>query len=273
MIWGIVYTWAQNLQTPQLILFGIATFCFLLVFIRFIVDRWQKHNIERIPDLIEKLDVLTSNFIDDFTINLSTKQWTDICRDYGSILGLNIENLITVASRKTSSKDELSREFESFNRAYNRKLDPQNKTQETLVNLGDMGGLLDTYNVGLSQLKETNQYKKLDEKIKILQRKAPSAYISVKVNEYYSMSEKFYVMLLGIKPIYDHPELIGRLPAKINAKKGQIQPMVEGQIANLIAGVRESILKYKERNLEQKNAEQNTDRADVKNRQQRRASR
>jgi hypothetical protein len=69
-------------------------------------------------------------------------------------------------------------------------------------------------------------------------------------------------MLLGVKPLFDQPALREKMPAKVNAKKSQVRPMVDGQIANLIAGVRESIIKYKERNMEQKVAtEQNTDKS------------
>ena len=122
-----------------------------------------------------------------------------------------------------------------------------------------MGSILDTYNVGLGRLKATPQYQKLDKKIKSLQREAPSAYISVKVNDYYTVSERLYVMLLGTKPLFDQPKLIERMPAKVNAKRSQIRPIVDGQIANLIAGVRESVIKYKERNSKQNIGESDKD--------------
>ena len=56
-----------------------------------------------------------------------------------------------------------------------------------------------------------------DNKIKALQRKAPSALISVRVNEYYRVSERLYIMLLGVKPLYE--QSLVQVPARARAKK------------------------------------------------------
>lgn len=271
MIWGVVYTWVKSLETSQLVLFAIGTFCFLLVFIRLVYDRWQRHNIEQIPDLIEKLDVMTSSFVDDFKIELSTENWENINKDYSNLLGLDLSGLVA-ALQDGDDKRKIERAFEDINRVYARKLDPDNKTGDSLANLGDMGSILDTYNVGFGRLKETPQYQKLDNKIKSLQRKAPSAYISIKVNDYYLVSERLYTMILGTKPLFDQPLLVAKMPAKVKAKKSQIRPVVDGQISNLISGVREAILKHKERNMEQRHPEQTKDTSVIQNRRQRRAN-
>jgi len=242
--------WLSHLNTISFVSFWVVIGALILMLGTLGLDWMRQRDIERIPDLVEKMDILTSNFVDDFTPQLSEGEWRNLYRDYSVILGLNLDNLMNVLP-KDYNKTLLEREFENINRAYVRKLDPQKKTEESLIYLGDMGSILDTYNVGLGRLKATPQYQKLDKKIKSLQRKAPSAYISVKVNDYYTVSERLYTILLGVKPLYEQPMLRELLPAKIKAKKSQIRPMVDGQIANLISGVRESIVKYKERNEEQ----------------------
>lgn len=247
MIWGVLLTWIEDLTPMQKGLFIFASICFFLVFIRIFIAWWEKRNIENIPDFIEKLDVRVSNYIDDFELELSVDEWQGIYRDYSVILGIPLDNLIAILS-KEHNRDILDREFESINRAYLKNLNPESKMAESLTYLGDMGGILDSYGVGLKALRDSAQYKKLYNKIKTLQRKAPSAYISAKINEYFTVSERLYILLLGIKPLYDRPELRDKLPVKVNAKKNQVRPIVEGQISNLIAGVREAILKHKERN-------------------------
>jgi hypothetical protein len=247
MVWAIIWTWVKNLDTVQIVLLSIAAFCFLIVIINLIILWWQKRNIERIPDFIEKLDVMTSNFVDDFSFNLSQEEWKNLYKDYSNILGLDLTRLF-IELPKEHNQDAIDRAFDSVARSYEKNLDPKNKTAESLTYLGDMGSILDKYNAGLELLKSTPQYKTLDKKIKVLQRKAPSAYISIKVNEYYTVSDRLYIMLLGVKPLFDQPLVREKIPAKAYAKKSQIRPAIEGQVANLIAGVRESIIKYKERN-------------------------
>ncbi len=247
--------WFSDLNTFQTVSFFVTVGALLLMAVTLVLDWLRKRDVEKIPDLIEKLDVLTSNFVDDFRLELSQDDWKNINRDYSTLLGLDLSGLET-ALKDDVNKTQLERAFEGVNRAYNRKLDPENKTGESLANLGDMGSILDSYNAGFGRLKETPQYQKLDRQIKSLQRKAPSAYISAKVNDYYIVSERLYTMVLGTKPLFDQPLLAGKLPAQVKAKKGQIRPIVDGQVSNLIAGVREAILKHKERKLEQKVLEQ-----------------
>jgi len=230
----------------------------LLLLITLFLNWKRKKEIEGIPDLIEKLDVLTSNWVNDFKIELSDDDWGKLNQDYSSLFGLDLTGLEKAIKevKEGGNKKNLERAFESVNRKYNQKLDPNNKTAETLSNLGDMASILDTYNSGFARLKETLQYQKLDKKIKSLQRQAPSAYISNKINDYYLISERLYTIVLGTKPMFEQPLFASNLPAIIKAKKSQIRPVIDSQISNLIAGVREAILKHKERNQEQKPIEQ-----------------
>jgi hypothetical protein len=111
-----------------------------------------------------------------------------------------------------------------------------------------MGELLNKYNVGLGALKNSERYKKLYSDIKSLQFKLPSVAISAKINDYFYQSDAYYGLLISTKPIIQLPSGTNvSIPTKINAKAGQIRPIIEGQIANLISSIRESIVTYKER--------------------------
>lgn len=267
---GLVFNqWFDSLTSFGKVSFFVLVGALLSIAVVLVLNWFHKRDIEKILDLIEKLDVLTSNYVDDFNLELSPEEWTNINRDYSNLLGIDFSGL--EVALKEGKQKQLETAFESVNRAYTRKLNPDNKTAESLTDIGDMGSILDTYNVGLGRLKKTQQYQKLDKKIKALQRKAPSAYISVKVNEYYVVSERLYTMILGTKPLYDQPLLVSKMPSKVKAKRSQIRPIVDGQISNLIAGVREAIQKHKERNDNQKTSEQPSQKTETQNREQRRS--
>jgi hypothetical protein len=252
--------WFSGLSILGVVSFYVLAGCLLLMMVTLILNWKQKRDIERIPDLIEKLEVLVSNYVDDFELTLTKDDWLHLYDDYEQDLGIDLSGIKKILASGERNKTALTKEYEKIDRAYSKKLDFQTKTEQALTDLGDMSSILDGYKAGLRSLKDTPQYKKLEKQIKSLQRKAPSAYISVKVNEYFVLSERLHYMVLGTKPLYSHPELRDIMPAKIKAKKSQIRPIVDGQIANLIAGVREAIVKYKERNLEQKgNIEKQTD--------------
>ena len=256
-------TWFSNLST-----FGMVSFFFLvggliLVIFTLVLNWLQKRDIERIPDLIEKLDVLTTNYIDDFHFDLTEDEWEKINADYSSILDIDLRGLEEVCRSPDTPRSTIDRTYDGVCRQYMRRLDPKRQEEESLEYLGDMGSILDSHNCGFNKLKMTPQYQKLERKIKALQRKAPSAYISVKVNDYFIVSERLYVLLLGTKPLFDQPTLKDRLPAKVKAKKSQVRPIVEAQVANLISGVRESITKHKERHMQQKEVDEQSARTPV----------
>lgn len=244
--------WFSHLSTFGIVSFYVMAGGLFLVICTLVLNWMQKRDIERIPDLIEKLDVLTTNFIDDFRFDLTEDKWKKVNADYSSILGIDLCGLEEVCRNPATPQKKLDLAYDGVCRAYLKNLDPQRQQEESLEYLGDMGSILDSYNCGLSVLKATPQYQKLEKKIKALQRKAPSAYISVQVNNYFIISERLYILLMGTKPLFEQQTWNDRLPVKVKAKKSQVRPIVEGQIANLISGVRESITKYKERNMAQK---------------------
>ena len=74
--------WFSDLNTFQTVSFFVTVGALLLMAVTLILDWLRKRDVEKIPDLIEKLDVLTSNFVDDFKLELSQDDWKDINRDY-----------------------------------------------------------------------------------------------------------------------------------------------------------------------------------------------
>ena len=133
---GVAFgSWFSKLNAFQVVSFYIMVIALLAMVGTLVLDWMRKRDIERIPDLIEKLDVLVSNFVDNFTIDLTKSEWSSVNKDYGNILGLDLSGLeATLLGDHTRA--ELDRAFESVSRAYTRKLDPQNKTGESLVYLG-----------------------------------------------------------------------------------------------------------------------------------------
>src|SRR4030042_269763 len=68
--------WFSTLNTFQTVSFFVMVGALLLIAVTLILNWLHKRDIERIPDLIEKLDVLISNFVDDFKLDLTKEQWT-----------------------------------------------------------------------------------------------------------------------------------------------------------------------------------------------------
>jgi len=246
-VWGIAWTWAKQIDTVQKILFSFATLCFFVVFLYLFGRWWRKHNLERLPDLIDKLDNITMHYIDNSEYTLSVNDWQAMLGEYGTLIGMDFHRLITATTEhKDSVTDEELGRLQKF---YDRKMNP-NKLAAGINELRDIGELLNEYNIGLKALKETRKYKQLIADIKDLQRQLPNVAISAKVNEYLYQSEGFYNLLLSTKPLLEmRLDTKSQMLTRVGVKKGQVRPIVEGQIANLITSIRESIIAYKERNI------------------------
>lgn len=247
--WAIVWTWAKNLEPIQIALFAFATLCLFVFFLYLFGKWWRKHSLERLPDLIDKLDNLTMHYIDNIDIKMSKEDWISMLNQYGSLVGMDFHRLITASTNNDSTTRDA--EMERFQKHYDRKMnpDPKNKFANSINDLRDIGELLNNYNIGLKALKETKEYERTITDIKILQRQLPSMLISVKVNEYLYQSDGYYSMLLSTKPLLEMRfDSNSQMLVKASVKKGQMRPMVEGQISNLIASIRESIITHRERN-------------------------
>jgi hypothetical protein len=250
--------WLGTLNTIQVWSFWIGVVGVVLFLATLIVDYINRRAIERIPDLMERMNKLVLDYIDGYSSQLDREQWFKLLNDYGVLLNVDFHRLKSALLNENQTYDDATRgkivdeEFERISKAYDRKLRPGKKLTDTLTDLRDMGGILNTYNAGLSRCTETPQYRRLNNRIRALQRRLPSAVVSAKVNDFYFQSEGFYYMLLGVMPLGGHPSIPGtKMPVKAAARIRQIRPIVDGQLATLIASVRESINAYRDRNKEQ----------------------
>lgn len=222
--------WIEGLEPLYKILIMVAVGAFLLALIAYIFNWREKRKFEKIPDLLERMDKLALDYIEDFEFTLTPEDWNSLYGEYGSLLKIDFGLLKNALLKK--DKEVLEREFQRITKAYDRHLNPSKKLEQSLTDLLDMGSILDCYNV---------------RNIRSLQRKAPSANISNKVNEYYSWSEGFYCLLLSMKPLTEQPILRELMPIKVKAKKSQVRPLIERQTSTLISAVRESIEDYKQK--------------------------
>jgi hypothetical protein len=251
-IWAIVWTWAKNLDKIQIGLFAFTTLCLFIFFLYLFGKWWRKHSLERLPDLIDRLDSITMDYIDNTEFKIGVDEWKSLLGQYGSLIGMDFHRLISATATTKIDMSVTEEELSRFQKVYDRKsnTDPKNKFASSINDLRDIGELLNNYNIGLIKLKETKGYQRLMADIKILQRQLPTLAISIKVNDYLYQSEGYYSMLLSTKPIMEMSfnSSTSQMLIKASVKKGQMRPSVEGQITNLIASIRESIATYKERN-------------------------
>lgn len=245
VIWGIVWTWAQNLETIQIVLFSFATVCLFIFFLYIFGKWWRKHNLERLPDLVDKLDNITMHYIENRDLQMSKEEWMQMLGEYSALIGMDFNRLIKAST--SSDLETTDIELARLQKHYNNKLnpDPKNKLATSINDLRDVGELLNKYSIGLKPLKESKEYLRIVNEIKFLQRQLPSIAISAKVNEYLYQSDGYYSMLLSTKPLLEMKfDSKSQMLTKVSVKKGQIKPIVEGQITNLIASIRESIIAY-----------------------------
>ena len=154
MIWGTILYFIQDIEPESKVLYSIGLFCFLAVFIRFAYDRWQKHSVERIPDLVDKLDTMIWDYIDNFEYQMPENDWAAMVKEYGQLLGMDFHRFITATLEQ--KQDIINEEFEKISKAYNRKLNTENKMVQTIGDLRDMGELLNKYDIGLYLLPPMN---------------------------------------------------------------------------------------------------------------------
>jgi hypothetical protein len=240
-----VVQWYRGINTAQLILILISLFCVIVCLVA-LFFRWrEKSKYENLPLLIEKRDNLILEYIDRSEINLGIEEWIALLKDLSQLGGFKIDSLLKVFP--TKDENLIIREAENSFKNYANKMIPQKKTDETLIMLLDMGGILDSYNIGLQNITSKPKLKNLDKSIESLQRKVPAVKISHAVNDYYVWSEGLYITLLSSKSLYGLSLFKKSIPLKIKAKQSQIRPTIERQMTNLIAAVRESIVTTKEK--------------------------
>ncbi len=247
IIWGVIWTWARGWDPVQKALFSLATFLLLYVVIYLIVRWWQRHNIESIADKIDELDNLTVNYIDNCMCQLKPEEWKAMLNDYGVLLGISFHRY--AKAWEDNDKAVMEQEYDRISKAYGSKLSPKDKFGTSIGDLRDFGGLLDKYGIGLKALKGSKRHQRLSKAITNLQRQLPAVSISSRVNQYFYESDGYYNLMLSIKPLTGPSTgKESRIPTKVEVRIGQMRPIVEGRVSDLIASVRESVVAYRERN-------------------------
>lgn len=248
--WAIAWTWLHNLDWVQKGLFSFALFAFFIAFILFFAAWWRKHNLERIADLLCKLDNMTMNYIDTCSYTLKKEQWESMLDEYGQLMKMDLHRFKEAYEK--NDINTLNEETDRLIKATGKKLNSTNNNQAnlyaTITELRDIGELLNKYEIGLKSLKSTPEYKSLLSEVKNLQQRLPAMSISAKVNDFLYQSEGYYDLLFSETTMLEKGYDNKPMPIKVAVKKGQVRPILEGQIANLIASVRESIITYNERN-------------------------
>jgi hypothetical protein len=247
MLYGTLWTWVQDWDIVQRSLFGLAGFCFLVILLIIIRTWWRNREIEQLPNMIERLDSYAMTWIDDSKRSISVDDWQSLMRDYGTILGFDFRPF--TAAMLGQDQKRMDEQLEKVLKAYNKKFIPEqtDKLTPSIITLRDMAGVLDKYDMGLKALKDTSQYQLLHSRIRVLQRQLPSALISARINEFFIHSDGYYCLLIATQGLLNPPTDL-KMPTKILARREQIRPLIEGQIATLITAIREGIIAYKDRN-------------------------
>lgn len=240
--WAVLWVWIKQLDTVQIVLLAIAAFGILVIFVTAFISWWYRRNITKILDILSQIDQMTLDYIDSYEPNLSPEEYNSLLEELGELLDVKFERLkIAITTRSKT----LIKEFQRMCDNYTRLLDPSKKVSESLRDLLLMGDVLNEYGVGLANITNTPQYKRLNERVKELQKIAPSAETSIRINDYFNWSKGLYCLVLSTKPITNQPDINRLLPVRARALSGVFRPLVEGNTATLITAVRESIEKPK----------------------------
>ena len=239
--------WLSQLNAWQAVAFYVLIGALVLIAFTFAWDWQRKRSIESIPDLLARIDQLTLEYIDDFTPKSIS---LDIIRGLAKLIGAeaHVDGLIMAVEK--GNKQKVEQELEEISKQYDRFVSPKKRTEDTLQNLLFISGFLNANNVGLECVTDHEKYHQLYTRVRYLQKMLPSAETNIKINEYWRWSEGLYSILLSIKPIVHMPKFDEMVPPKFTAGRQLMRPTIEGLTAIYISAVRESIQKYKERNIE-----------------------
>ncbi len=232
----IIRQWLSSLDTLQIVFLVIGLLCICLIGFTYYFDWRRKKSVDNIPDLLSQIDQLTLDYIDNSDLHSDKPQ--ELLDDLGKLLNMDVSQLKRVALER--NKEEAQYEFQRFTDRYSKYLNPSKTTKkDTVWNLLLIGSTLNEYGVGLANITDTEEYKKLYDRVKNLQRQVPTAEINMKINAYFNGSRGLYSTLLSTKPI--EGELRALIPIRIRASNGMLRNIIEGQTAILISEVRESV--------------------------------
>lgn len=237
--------WWSSLNMGQQIAFWVVIGGLAIVVLTYVMDWRRKRGIDSIPDLLAVIDQLTMQYIDEFSPEEVTE---DVSDSLARIIGINISRFREAV--ESGDEKKIDEEYQKVVRQYERFLNPQNRMQDALQDLLHMSAFLNINNVGLERITNTKKYHRLHNRVKSLQKMVPSADINLKVNDYWRWAEGLYCIALITKPVMLLPNLKKRMPPKLIASAATVYPTIEQSTSILISKVRESIMDYKERNIE-----------------------
>jgi hypothetical protein len=213
-----------------------------------------KHNVEKIPTYLWRLDILSIKYIKEFDITkVPPEDALKVAQDLGEYLNVNVPRIEQAFLKdKVDSKTKQMGDYEldKIKKNTERLIDPKNKTQDTQKLLLIISGIMDEHGVGLNKLRETPNYKTIYEKIKKLQSVLPSVDTNIKIEEYFRWSTGYYSYLLGRKFISDRPDVLSKLTVADRITNNIIVPQIEASTITLISAVRESLEKIKNHDSE-----------------------
>jgi hypothetical protein len=238
--------WLKSLDAIQTVALWVTLSCLGLIIVTYYLDWQKKRNVDKIPELLAQLDTLTLDYIENYRAVPTPET---LLNDLAKIFNVDIGELKAAAF--SGNKKRAETEFERFTNNFSKYANAK-KFQENIMTLRLAGGLMNEYHVGLASITNTQEYQHIYQRVRILRRRAPSAAISAKINEYFNESEGLYSLLLSVQPFASLGSLKEMIPARIRAQQDVTLPIIEGHLDTLISSVRESIDDYKHKNKEYK---------------------
>lgn len=238
--WVIIEQFIKQLDISQKIAIGVVIFCLLVIFIIAFITWWRKHDVGNIPEYLSQLDLMLQNYVRDFDISgVKDEDIAAVSIDLGGMLKIDVWRMNELIQHR--NKDLLKYQMTKTNSNVNKYIDPNNRTNDSLRLLLMISGTMNYRGVGLDILKNTDNYKRIYQKVKSLQRIVPSARANIKINEYFNWSTGLYSLLLGYKFITNKPDVMELLPPEERATTTFMGPQIEGSTATLISAVREAL--------------------------------
>lgn len=244
--WAIFWRWIGDLELMQIVAIGIAVICLLVIFVIAFITWWRKRNVDKIPTYLSQLDEIMKDYVNKFDVNqVDDKNAQAVSIDLGEILGIDVWRFSTLLEQH--NRQMIKSQFVNMQKRISGSIDPKNKNADTIELLLTMAGAMDNHDLGLNNVRKKENYRKIYDMVKKLQKMAPSAEVNIRINEYFNWSTGLYSMILGYKHIFRKPQLIELLPAKGRSLTTYFSPQVEGNSATLISAVREALEKAKQR--------------------------
>jgi hypothetical protein len=236
----VIGKWLATLNDIQRNALWAAGGCLVIIIVTYIADWQKKRAIDKIPELLAKMDSLILDYFDNGLIFHDTPM--ELLEDLAKLMNFNINELKTAAT--SGNKHRAEQEFSRFADAHSKRFNSKNFA-ENILNLRLAGALMNEYNTGLIVVTRTKEYQDLYQQVRYLRKRLPAANVNKSINEYFHQSEGLYSLLFSIQPFANLGIFRDIIPVKIRAYSDVVRPIVEGHLASLIISVRESISDYK----------------------------